>query len=221
MIDFFGIKLHLYGLLIGLGALVAWEIALRFGKVKREVIEKMALATIFWGVVGARTYHVVDLWSYYSSDLVKVFYLWNGGLGIWGGIIGGLIYLAFFSYKNKLNYFLLSDSVVLGLPLAQAIGRLGNWVNGELYGKNGEMLFAWEGALNVLLFFLLFWINKRSKNLGSLTGAYLVGYGVIRIVLENFRPEEIIWKMGGIPVAVIMSLMAIIVGLVVIIKKPT
>lgn len=219
MIEFWGLKIHGYGLMIGLGIWLAWEIALRFGRLKQEIIEKVAFGTILWGIVGARAYHVIDLWEYYSTGLIKIFYLWNGGLGIWGAILGGLAYLAYFAKKNKVNFYELSDSIILGLPLAQAIGRVGNFINKELYGKNGEPLFAWEGGLNILLFVFLFWLNKKSKNLGIITGSYLIGYGLIRIFLENFRSEEIIWKAGGVPVAIWFGLLSVVIGIGVLKNK--
>ena len=204
--------------MIALGVIAAWEVAKRFGKVGPELIEKLALGTILSGVLGARAYHVIDYWDYYSQNWGKIFELWNGGLGIWGAIFGGLMYLVYFSRINKVKFYEISDSVVLGLPLAQAIGRIGNFINGELYGKNGEPLFAWEGGLNVLLFIFLFWINKKSKRLGVVTGSYLVGYGAIRIFLENFRSDEIIWRAGGIPVATWFGTVSIICGLMLLIK---
>lgn len=212
MIDIFGLKLHGYGLLIGLGVLVAWEVAQRYGKIKEEVIDKLVVGLVLSGIAGARMYHVIDFWEYYSKDLIKIFYVWNGGLGIWGGIIGGFIYIIYFAKKNNTNIWNISDSVTLGLPLAQAIGRVGNFVNGELYGKNGEPLFAWEGGLNIFLFIILFVLNKKTYNKGLVTGFYLIGYGVIRILLENFRPNEIIWRIGGVPTAIWMSFFSIAVG---------
>ncbi len=234
MIEFWGLKIHGYGLMIGLGIWLAWEIALRYGKTKPQLIEKIAPMTIFWGIVGARAYHVVDLWEYYSTDLIKVFYLWNGGLGIWGAILGGLGYLIYFSKKNKVNFYEVSDSIVLGLPLAQAVGRVGNFINKELYGKNGEPLFAWEGGLNILLFGILMYISglrtstgmtqptrstKFGGQAGFVTGAYLVGYGLIRILLENFRSDEIIWRLGGVPVAIAIGIVATIAGLVIVFRN--
>ncbi len=229
MIDLFGLKLYGYGLMIGVGIWLAWEVALRHGKVKQQIIERVALGTIFWGVVGARIYHVIDLWEYYSTDLMKIFYLWNGGLGIWGAIVGGLAYLLYFSKRNKVDFFDLSDSITLGLPLAQAVGRVGNFINKELYGKNGEPLFAWEGGLNLVLFGVLLYISGfrtgtgmtplrqgYAGQAGIITGSYLIGYGVIRIFLENFRAEEIIWKAGGLPVAIWFGVASIVVGIILI-----
>ncbi len=226
MIELAGIRLHAYGLLIGLGIYVAWEISRKFGKIEEKILDKMVFGLIVSGVAGARIYHVVDLWEYYSKNISKIFFLWNGGLGIWGALIGGAFYLAIFCYFNKLNFRNTLDSIVIGVPFAQAVGRLGNWVNGELIGKNGEPLFAWEAGLNVLLGMLLIYlyrlpcsrlggqVARNDEQVGFVSGVYLIGYGVIRIALENFRPDDIIWRIGGVPTAVIFGVVAILVGFV-------
>lgn len=230
MINIFGIQLHIYGLLIGLGVWVAWEISLKVATKKGipgNIIDSTAWWMIAGGIIGARVYHVIDLWQrYYSYQPIKVFYLWEGGLAIWGAIIGGVLGVALHQiinnklYKlNRINILDIVDCVVVGLPLAQAIGRLGNWVNGELPGKNGEPLFAYEAILNVLLFILLWKLSNKKRNLGFLTGVYLIGYGSIRMVLENFRPDTIIWKIWNIPVAVMFGALAVITGIFLIKQK--
>jgi len=244
VIELWGIKLHAYGLLIGIGVYLAWEITRKFGRVKDEVLEKMFFGLIFFGILGARMYHVVDLWEYYSNNLVEILYVWNGGLGIWGALIGGIGYLGIFTYFKKLNFLEVLDSIVIGLPLAQTIGRLGNWVNGELYGKNGEPLFAWEGALSLVLFGVLLYFSgfrvpetypgskdrpgmttkiegAKHRNEGFIAGVYLIGYGVIRIALENFRDNNIIWRIGGVPTAIIFGIIAIFFGLILVIPGLT
>ncbi len=222
MIEVFGIKLHAYGLFIGIGVVVAWEIALRLKKVDKSILDKLIVWLLVFGVVGARAYHVIDKWDYYSQNVIEIFYVWNGGLGIWGGLVGGLIGVYFFAKKYKQNFWTLSDGVVVGVPLAQAIGRLGNWANGELYGKNGEPLFAWEGGLNLVLFGILIYLYRLprfARNDGALSGVYFVGYGVIRILLENFRDNSIIWRIGGIPTAIIFGIISVIIGMRLIINK--
>ena len=232
------ISFHWYGFLIGLGILGAFQVSLKFAKtrgIKEKVVEKMAWWVIIGGLIGARIYHVVDLWNkVYKLNPVSSLYIWNGGLGIWGGILGGLVGLIanfkfqISNFKTKVKLLDLMDVAVIGVPLGQAIGRLGNWVNGELYGKNGEPLFAWEAGLNLLLFLILWRVGKLSGSTseqspkatvsdekpfaGKITGAYLIGYGLIRILLENFRPEEIIWRWYGIPMAIIMGVISLLVG---------
>jgi phosphatidylglycerol:prolipoprotein diacylglycerol transferase len=120
--------------------------------------------------------------------------------------------LLVFCHFNKSKFVDYLDNLIVGVPLAQAIGRVGNYVNGELIGKNGEPLFAYEGILNLTLFVVLWKTSLKKNNRGILSGIYLIGYGVIRILLENLRPENEIWKLGGVPMAIIFGLIAISTG---------
>ncbi len=226
MIKLLGVEFHLYGLIIGLAILSGWQISSEYAKrqgIKNELVGKIAWWVIIGGLIGARAYHVIDFWKrYYHFNYLKCLYLWQGGLGIWGGIVGGIIGLIGYNWlgnKTKINFWKLLDLTVIGVPLGQAIGRLGNWINGELYGKNGEPLFLWEAGLNLILFGILWQIGKKklstTKN-KSITGIYLIGYGLIRMSLENFRAEEIIWRWHEFPVAIIMGIMAVISGSVII-----
>jgi len=222
MFNLFGLKIHLYGLLIGLGVWAAIEIALARKKTQKEkqVLENVLPWAVLGGVIGARLYHVIDFWTrYYASQPIKVFYVWEGGLGIWGAILGGIVAIYLYCLRKKLNLLQTLDDLIIGVPLAQAIGRVGNRVNGELFGKNGEPLFAYEAVLNLILFGSLLYLYRlphpprRVRNDGFITGVYLIGYGLIRIFLEGMRPDDIIWKIGGVPTAIIFGMISICVGL--------
>src|SRR3989339_1058445 len=147
-------------------------------------------------------------------------YLWNGGLAIWGAITGGFVglWISWRLSKRRFRFVELTDVGVLGLPLAQAVGRLGNWVNGELYGKNGEPLFACEALLNLSLFVILLTLRKKKTFSGKLLGVYLIGYGVIRILLEGIRPNEIIWRINGVPTAMIFGLLSLAIGFLILLR---
>lgn len=210
-----GLTIHWYGVLIGLGVWLALEIALRRKKTSTEKkeTEDIFFWTVLSGVIGARIYHVIDFWSrYYSHNPMKVFYIWEGGLGIWGAIGGAMLGGYFYCRWKKISFVPMMDSLIVGVPLAQAIGRIGNWVNGELVGKDGEPLFAYEASLNLLLFGLLWKVSQKKTETGKLTGIYLLGYGLIRIFLEGRRPSENIWKIGGIPMAIIFGAVAVVIG---------
>jgi phosphatidylglycerol:prolipoprotein diacylglycerol transferase len=221
MFEILGITLHWYGLLIGLGVWLAIEIALKKkGDIDTRVLEKAMWWAVLAGVIGARAYHVVDFWSrYYSTNIYKILFFWEGGLGIWGAIGGGLLGLFIFCYFNKLKYWKTVDSLIVGVPLAQAVGRVGNYINGELVGKNGEPLFVYEGVLSLLLFGLLWKVSQKQTRIGLLSGLYFVGYGLIRVLLENLRPEETVWKIGSVPVAIVFGLLAVTVGSMLIFRK--
>lgn len=221
MFEIFGITFYLYGLLIGLGVWVAIEIALaNRGEIKKKILEKAILWAVLGGVIGARLYHVIDYWKrYYSLNPLKTIYFWEGGLGIWGAIGGGLLGLLIFCYFNKLKFLRYLDVLVIGVPLAQTIGRIGNFVNGELYGKNGEPLFLYEGVLSLCLFGILWKVSRKQKRVGVISGIYLAGYGLIRVLLENLRPQEIIWKLFNVPVAIIFGVLAVSLGSFLIFRK--
>ncbi len=174
----------------------------------------------FWvlglGIVGARLYHVTDYWErYYQFNLGKIPAVWDGGLGIWGGIVGALMGVFLYCMFRRKNIWPLLDAFTIGAPLAQAVGRVGNFVNGELVGKNGEPLFAYEAILNLALFGFLWKEAQRDKVPGKIFGRYLAGYGIVRILLENLRPNGVIWRIGGVPTAVIFGVIAIISGMAV------
>jgi phosphatidylglycerol:prolipoprotein diacylglycerol transferase len=215
MFELLGINFHWYGLLIGLGIWVAMEISLKQG-----ASEKLMWWTVIAGVIGARLYHVIDFWNrYYSINLINILYFWEGGLGIWGAIAGGTIGLLIYCYFNKLKFVKTLDTLVIGVPLAQAIGRVGNFVNGELMGKNGEPLFAYEGILNLILFGILMIVSKKKNKIGMRSGIYLAGYGVIRLLLENLRSPENIWRLMNIPMAVIFGVISVLLGIWMILRS--
>lgn len=213
MIEFLGITIHLYGVILGLGIWIGIEaVIISFPRMKAE-IEESFLWALSGGVIGARLYHVIDYWGrYYQYNLMKIWAVWEGGLGIWGAVTGAVIGVLLFSLFKKKSVRPILEAFALGAPIAQAIGRLGNWVNGELYGKNGEPLFAYEALLNLFLFMILLILRKKKAYSGKLLGIYLIGYGVIRILLEGLRPYEIIWRINGVPTAMIFGVISIIVG---------
>lgn len=191
-----------------------------------QLFEELFWWVVIGGITGARVYHVIDKWQeIYRYNLLSILYIWNGGLGIWGAIFGGIVglYLAFqitkLSYKYK--FINLLDIIIFGVPLGQAIGRWGNFFNNEIVGKNGEPLFLYESVLDLVLFGILVWLVRSDKleKPGQITGIYLIGYGLIRLILEPLRPEAIVWRIAETPVASLFSLAAIMTGLVIYFRR--
>lgn len=158
-------------------------------------------------LIGARLYHVVDSWSYYSQHLSQIPATWNGGLGIYGAIIGASIFIFLFSKFSKIRFLSILDSITPILPLCQAIGRIGNFFNHEIP--------TWwiEASLNLILFFII--KSKVLKNYSS-TGLYLIGYGLIRFFIEFLRTDT--WQINGLKIAQLISIFFVIIG-VIILKK--
>lgn len=148
----FGFTLHLYGFLIAIGILASAQTSAWLAK-KRGLSENIIWDGLWWviipAIVGARLYHVLDQWeNIYSLDPMSVFYIWNGGLGILGGLVGGVGgLLGYWKWKLPITNIQLPitnllDVVFFGLPLGQAIGRVGNFVNQEVYGLPSSLPFA-------------------------------------------------------------------------------
>jgi phosphatidylglycerol---prolipoprotein diacylglyceryl transferase len=219
---------HLYGLFIGVGVAAGiWIVQLhakRFGKTPK-IIDDALLWSMIPVIIGARAYHVITDWHLYADGpIVRIFEIWNGGLGFFGALIGGILGILFFvrmygggrtKPKDLINqtptgtFFLLLDLLSFGAPLAQAIGRFGNYFNKELYGLPTELpwaividgetyhpLFAYEAILNMMVFLFLNWLGWKKKlhiGKGQYACIYLALYGMIRFWLELLRTDTARW----------------------------
>lgn len=146
-VSVFGFEIAYYGIIIGIGmlcgiALIAYE-ARKTGQ-DPELYYDFSLCAIISAIIGARIYYVIFEWDYYSQHLSEIFNLRQGGLAIYGGIIGGLICLAVFAKVRKSNIRLMADTAVLGLVLGQIIGRWGNFCNREAFGGYTDGLLAMQ-----------------------------------------------------------------------------
>ena len=190
--------MHLYGFIIG----IAIALGISYFENHNRVIPKNKLiyfeiGLIFCAILGARIYHVADQWSFYSQNPTLIPQTWLGGLGIFGALIGSLLY--FLVFVDRKSYLDLLNSITPILPLCQAIGRIGNFVNHE----NPNWWF--EAIFDVGLFIF---INRYPQNP---TAKYLVGYGLIRFVSEFYRQDT--WVYQNIKIGQIISLIFIIIGL--------
>jgi len=200
---------HLYGLIIGLSIVIGIDFFTKHNHtVPPHLKNPLILGTILCAIIGARTYHVIDQWSFYSQHLNLIPQTWNGGLGIFGGIIGAFIYILLFSIILKIPLLSITDSIVPILPLCQAVGRIGNFVNQE------NPVWWFEAILNLVLFFIL--RSNALKNYSS-TALYLIGYGLIRFVTEFWRHDT--WIIDTIKIGQIIAIMFIIIGLCLIPKN--
>ncbi len=139
------VPLRAYGLLIAVGVYTAVVISsrrLRSRGGNPELIAVIAVWAVPAGLVGARLYHVITDYELYTHNLVGIVKIWDGGLGIWGGVLGGTAVGAWIAHRRGADVALLLDVVAPALPLAQAIGRLGNYFNQELFGRPTSLPWA-------------------------------------------------------------------------------
>ncbi len=110
--------------------------------IKEDDVLNIAIIAIPVGLICARIYYVVFNWSYYAQNMSQIFNFRGGGLAIHGGLIGGILAGYIYTKIKNINFLKMADTVILGMPLAQAIGRWGNFINGEAHG--GATNLPWE-----------------------------------------------------------------------------
>jgi len=190
-------KIHWYGFLIAIGAVLGFVVVLYLAKqykIKKDHIYNLAFYLIIFGLIGDRLYYVFYAWEYYSQNLLDIFKIWQGGLAIHGAMIAGLIVLYLYTKKHKLKLWLISDLIVIALPLAMAFGRWGNYFNMELFGKPTDL--AWGIPITSINRPLEFMTNSHFQptflyeSLGNLLiFAILFGWHLLRLK-KNKNPEK-------------------------------
>ena len=246
--------LHYYGLIIMLGVLAGVRLAMIMGK-KRGYSDETYWDMVPWmlilGILGARIWHV--LMPSVSSGLTFGWYLrhpgeilavWKGGLGIPGGVLGGALGIWLFCRRRRIPFADFMDTITPGVPLGQAIGRWGNYVNQELYGCPSTLpwaitidpvyrepgyeeiatyhpLFLYESLYNLLIVFCL-WKLDRSEKIklqgGSLFLIYLIAYPVGRFFLEFLRLDTA--QIGGINInQVVMAVTALTASVLLVFRE--
>jgi prolipoprotein diacylglyceryl transferase len=238
-LDIGPLSLNAYGLMIALGVVAAvWLFGRRIearGLAKREVAGQVGLWAVLAGVIGARLYHVITDWHRFDNNLGDIPKIWEGGLGIPGGLIAGIPVGLWVAHCHGIS---VADAATCGapcIPLAQAIGRWGNWFNQELYGRPTDLpwaleiddehlpagyaaattfhpTFLYESLWNFALCGALLWIDRRWQlPRGSLMAVYVGGYGVGRLWVESLRIDPAN-EIAGLRVNQWVAILAIIGG---------
>ena len=200
--------MSLYGLILGISFVIG---IYYFQKHEKKLNQKSRLIyqflVIIIGIIGARIYFVLFNLDYFLNNKPEIINLRGGGLGIFGGIIAGVIFTMCFLKKKKVKFLNFTDQFIAIIPLCQSIGRWGNFFNHEIYSKNGHPIWLYESVLNLVLFLVL--IKSKSQK----TAKYLIGYGIIRLITEFFRYD--VWIVNNIKIGQIISLIFIISGILI------
>lgn len=217
MLNLGPLSVHWYGIWIAIGTIVGVTLTHRrfIARGGDENQSEVALIlAIALGIVGARLWHVVTQFGVYRDNPSTIFSIWNGGLAIFGALIGGFLGVVIALRKNPNRIVDFLDAVAPALPIAQAIGRLGNYFNQELYGKPTNLpwglridpahrnllypdsatfhpMFLYEAVLNLILAWTLLKIDqKKLVPRGALILLYFTGYGFIRMLMELLRIDR-------------------------------
>ncbi len=241
------LQLRAYGLMIALGAIAAvWLGGRRLEKAgtgTREDMSAVAMWALPAGVIGARLYHVATDWKSFQGDWLRAFKIWEGGLGIWGGIALGTIVGAWACRRRGVSVGAMLRATTPALPLAQAIGRWGNWWNQELFGRPTTLpwalridepnrpaiyrdiatfhpTFLYESIWTALLCVALIQIDKRFKlRPGRLFAIYVAGYCSARFFLERLRVDPAS-KVAGLRINEWVSAVGFVVSVAYVVFGP-
>jgi len=237
--DSFGIgplNFNYYGLMIALGVLAAVEIGRKRWEARGgngdDIIE-IAKWAVPAGLIGTRIYHVMTDWQRYQGRWLDAFKIWEGGLGIPGGLVMGVGVGIWYVRSQGWDVTGLLDSIIPGIPVAQAIGRLGNWFNQEIYGRPTDLpwaveidnptaefegfstfhpTFLYEGLLNLFIAgSLIFADRQRWLKPGAILPLWMMMYGVARFIIEGMRTDEAS-EILGIRVNHWVSGVAVVIG---------
>jgi phosphatidylglycerol:prolipoprotein diacylglycerol transferase len=239
LIELGPIRVSWYGLMYVFGflasyLLVRYQMRRRdFGVTKIEV-ENLYFYLILGLIIGARLGYVLfyDL-QMYLSDLLEIFAVWHGGMSFHGGLMGVLIVGILFSWRNKKSFWKIADLFIVTAPIGLGLGRIGNFINGELYGRVTQvpwgMVFSkggpfprhpsqlYESALEGGILFLILWFVKgRKLPIGGLLALFLSLYGVFRFFVEFFREPDpqLGFIIGHFTMGQVLSSFMIVVGVI-------
>lgn len=244
LIEIGGIKIYWYSVMILIGVLLGSYLVLKESKkfnISKEKISDMLFYTIIFGIIGARLYYVIFNLDYYLNYPIDIIKVWEGGLAIHGGIIAGAIYLIYYTKKNNLDTLIVTDICVPGLLIGQAIGRWGNFFNKEAHGPitsieylkklqipnfiiegmkiDGEYYiptFFYESLWCIIGLVIILLIRRLKKiKIGTLTGFYMIWYGVGRYMIESLRTDSLM--ISALKQAQIISILMVLVGLIIIV----
>lgn len=202
-----------------------------FGK---EALYDLSVWLVLAGIAGARLFHVIDHWSdEFAANPVRILYIWEGGLAIWGAVVGGVLVLAAFAWRKHWSLPRLLDMVAPGMVLAQGIGRVACLITGDAMGRPTTGPFglayisphamvpelgvyytptpAYEAVMNLAIFALLWSLRKRSLPDGALFLIYLVLYSAGRFFITFWSSYQTVAL--GLNQAQLVSLIAFAVGL--------
>ena len=208
----FGKDIYWYGIIIASGFLLAVLYMLHRAKdfgVTQDDVHDMILWAVPIGVVCARLYYCIFYWELYEDDPISMLYIWEGGLAIYGGIIGGVITLLVVAKVKKIPAPVLLDLAGMGVIIGQCIGRWGNFMNREAHGAVTEAFlkmglqdaagvvtyyhptFLYESVWNLIGFIGLHLFSKKRKFDGEVFLLYVAWYGLGRAWIEGLRTDSL------------------------------
>jgi phosphatidylglycerol:prolipoprotein diacylglycerol transferase len=209
------LTIHLYGIIIAAGLMLAVLYGCRrakeFGLKEDDIIDGVLWITPF-AILCARAYYCIFSWHSFRDDPISVLYIWNGGLAIYGGVLGAALGIIVFCRIKKIKVGTLLDVVALGFLIGQCLGRWGNFFNREAFGAETDSFlrmglynsiteitkyyhptFLYESLWNLAGFIGLHFLSKKRQYDGQIALGYAAWYGLGRAMIEGLRTDSLYW----------------------------
>ena len=209
------LSIHFYGMIIAFGLILAVVYATRrskqFGIKEDDVLDGVLYVTPF-AVLCARAYYCIFSWEHYADDPIRLLYIWEGGLAIYGGVLGAAIGVTVLCRVKRIKLPAMLDLVSLGFLIGQSIGRWGNFFNREAFGAETDTFlrmgllnrytgavtyyhptFFYESLWNAIGFLLLHQLSKKRQYDGQIALGYAAWYGLGRAFIEGLRTDSLYW----------------------------
>ena len=234
----FSWPVHWYGLMYLIGFLAGWALlSLRIRVSPRGFTQDELSDIVFFAALGAIMggrlgYMLFYDWHRLFNEPLLIFQTWKGGMSFHGGLLGTIVAMAIYAKRKQKSFLALTDLLAPVVPIGLGAGRIGNFINGELWGRVTEMpwgmVFPEAGPLprhpsqlyeffleGVVLFLILWLYSSKPRPLGAVSGFFALGYGLFRFIVEFFREPDIQigYIFGGMTEGQLLSLPMIIVGI--------
>ena len=214
-IDIGPLSIHFYGMIIAMGLVLAVVYACRrskqFGLKEDDVLDGVLWVTPF-AILCARLYYCIFSWEHYADNPIRLLYIWEGGLAIYGGVLGAAIGVTVLCRVKRIKLPAMLDIVSIGFLIGQSMGRWGNFFNREAFGAETESFlrmglmnpytgtvtyyhptFFYESAWNAVGFLLLHFFSKKRRYDGQVALLYAAWYGLGRAFIEGLRTDSLYW----------------------------
>ena len=227
------LSIHFYGLIIATGLMLAVlycsKRANQFGLTEDTLLDGVLCVTPV-AIMFARIYYCAFSWEIYADNPISVLYIWEGGIAIYGSVIGAVLGIIVFCKVKKVRIAAVLDLVSLGFLIGQALGRWGNFFNREAFGAETESFFRmglmkastgavtyyhptflYESVWNAVGFLVLHFLSKKRRFDGQIALGYLAWYGLGRAFIEGLRTDSL--YIGSIRVSQLLAAVSCVVGL--------
>ena len=202
-----------YGLMYLAGFVIGWWLGVRrinrgLAPITRQQLDDLLFLVVLGVILGGRLGYVLFYKpGYYFSHPIEILYIWQGGMSFHGGLLGVMLAMTFVARKHRVDWLRLMDFIAPLIPPGIAAGRMGNFINGELWGRPTDvpwaMIFSHGGPVprhpsqlyqfaleGLVLFCVLWWFSSKPRPRGQVSAMFLLGYGALRFVTEFFREPD-------------------------------